>query len=52
MQRKIKSFIDGAADCFDNTRDAERVPSAILLLANCILVIKQKSISEKCHILN
>ena len=30
----LKSFIDDAADCFDNRRDAERVPSAILLLAN------------------
>ena len=26
------SFIDGSADCFDNRIDAERVPSAILLL--------------------
>ena len=34
----VKSFIDGAADCFENRRDAERVPSAILLLANCRLV--------------
>ena len=36
------SFIDGAADCFDNRRDAERVPSAILLLANCSLVVKPR----------
>ena len=34
-----KSFIDGAADYFDNRRDAERVPSAILLSAICRLVV-------------
>ena len=31
----VSNFIDGAADCFDNRGDAERVPSVILLLANC-----------------
>ena len=39
-QLELKSFIDGAADCFDNRRDVERVTSPILLLANCRLVIK------------
>ena len=34
---KVKSVIDGAADCFDNRKDANRVTSAILLLANCRL---------------
>ena len=34
LRSKIKSFIDGAADWFDNRRDVERVPSAILLLGN------------------
>ena len=38
MLAKLKSVIDGAADCFDNRRDAKRVPSAILLLANFRLV--------------
>ena len=28
----VKSFIDGAADCFENRRDAESVSFAILLL--------------------
>ena len=37
-KKQIKSFIDAAADCFDNRRDAKIVPSAILLLANCRLV--------------
>ena len=48
MQRKIKSFIDGAADCFDNIRDAERVPSAILLLANCRLVVNFLYLCFRC----
>ena len=30
----LNSFVDGASDCCDNGRDAERVSSAILLLAN------------------
>ena len=32
---KVKSFIDGAADCFDNKKDATILPSA-----NCSLVTK------------
>jgi hypothetical protein len=35
LGRGVKSFIDNAADCFDNRRGAERVTSTIQLLANC-----------------
>ena len=35
LQQLLKIFVDGPADCFDNRRDAERVPFVILLLANC-----------------
>ena len=41
----VKSFIDGAADCFDNSRDAKRVSSAILLLVNCNLCSNKLSVS-------
>jgi hypothetical protein len=35
----LKSFIDGTAESSSlNKRDAKRVPSAIMLLANCRLV--------------
>ena len=34
LRGPLKSFIDGAADCFDNRRAAKIVPSAILLSAN------------------
>ena len=49
LRSKIKSFIDGAADWFDNRRDVERVPSAILLLANCRLVNKFLYLCLKCQ---
>ena len=45
IDKGVKSFIDGTDDYFDNSRDAKRVSSAILLLVNCNLCSNKLSVS-------